>query len=76
MRNAASKPVIGKPLWQVFMEEEKSSRGGKRIGSGRKPGITDGRKQITIRIKAEILEKLKPKAAKQIRDIVEAALDT
>jgi len=49
-------------------------RGGKRVGSGRKAGVTDGRIQITVRIKAEILEKLKPKAARKIRDLIEASL--
>jgi hypothetical protein len=54
---------------KVFAQQER--RGGRRHGSGRKPGVTDGRKQITVRIKAQILEQLKPRAAKQIRDIVE-----
>jgi hypothetical protein len=54
---------------EVFTKEER--RGGKRAGSGRKPGVTDGRKQITVRIKAEILDQLQPQPAKQIRQIVE-----
>jgi hypothetical protein len=49
-------------------------KGGRRIGSGRKPGVNDGRVQITVRIKAQLLEKLKPKPARKIRDLIEAAL--
>jgi hypothetical protein len=48
-------------------------RGGQRTGSGRKRGQTDGRKQITVRIKAEILQKLAPQAAKKIREMIEAS---
>jgi hypothetical protein len=48
-------------------------RGGKRDGSGRKPGINDGRRQLTVRIKIEVLEKLGPQAALKIRKLIEAA---
>jgi len=47
-------------------------KGGKRAGAGRKAGVNDGREQITIRIKSEILAKLKPKPARKIRDLIEA----
>jgi hypothetical protein len=46
-------------------------KGGKRAGSGRKPGVTDGRRQICIRIKAEILEKLGNRPALTIRELIE-----
>jgi hypothetical protein len=59
-------------LYGALARLEKKHRGGKRAGSGRKPGVSDGRKQITIRIKAELLEKLKPKPALRIREIIEA----
>ena len=49
-------------------------RGGKRIGSGRKVGVNDGRQQITVRIKSEILDKLKPRASRKIRELIEATL--
>jgi hypothetical protein len=51
-----------------------TKRGGKRTGSGRKPGVNDGRRALTIRVKAEILEQLKPKPARRIREIIEASL--
>jgi hypothetical protein len=47
-------------------------KGGKRIGSGRKAGVTDGRRQITIRINSKLLDKLAPGAARKIRALVEA----
>ena len=49
-------------------------RGGKRAGSGRKSGATDGRRQITVRIRADLLQRLKPKPALRIREIIEASL--
>jgi Superinfection immunity protein len=45
------------------------SRGGRRQGSGRKK---DGRQQITIRIKKEIVEALKPGVPAKIRALVES----
>jgi hypothetical protein len=49
----------------------KSAHGGKRKGSGRKAGITDGRKAITVRVLPKALKRLGPKPAKKIREIVE-----
>jgi hypothetical protein len=49
-----------------------SVKGGKRIGSGRKPGVNDGRKQVTVRIKAGKLASLGQRPALAIRRIVEA----
>jgi hypothetical protein len=47
------------------------THGGKRKGSGRKAGVTDGRKAITIRILPNALKRLGPKPARKIREIVE-----
>jgi hypothetical protein len=46
-------------------------RGGARIGAGRRKV---GRRSIVVRIKAEILEKLSPNAARLIRELVEDKL--
>ena len=46
-------------------------RGGARIGAGRR---NVGRRSIVVRIKAEILEKLSPNAARLIRELVEDKL--
>jgi predicted HicB family RNase H-like nuclease len=54
--------MIGKPLWQVFMEEEtalKSTRGGRREGSGRKPRDTQ---QVTLRLSPKTIAALHAKA--------------
>ena len=51
-------------------------KGGARPGSGRKRGRTDGRRQITVRIKAEVLDKLQPGAARKIRELVERVTNT
>jgi hypothetical protein len=47
-------------------------RGGARIGAGRRKV---GRRSIVVRIKAEILEKLSPNAARLIRELVEDKLE-
>jgi len=46
-------------------------RGGARIGAGRRKV---GRRSIVVRIKAEILEKLSPNAARLISELVEDQL--
>jgi hypothetical protein len=61
-------------VYGAIARYEKKQRGGKRTGSGRKIGINDGRKQITVRIDEFVLEKLKPKPALRIREIIEASL--
>ena len=63
-------------LWgldsRTYLIAARSMKGGKRIGSGRKAGVTDGRRQITIRINSKLLDKLAPGAARKIRTLVEA----
>ena len=49
----------------------KSTHGGRRAGSGRKAGVTDGRKRIAVRIKAQVLKALGPRPARAIRSMVE-----
>jgi hypothetical protein len=49
-------------------------KGGRRKGSGRKRGITDGRVRVTVRVKKEILDSLQPKPALKIRELLEQSI--
>jgi hypothetical protein len=48
--------------------QKKSGRGGPRPGAGRKPS---GRRQIVLRVKGEIIDRLEPGATRKMRDIIE-----
>jgi hypothetical protein len=49
----------------------KGKVGGRRAGSGRKAGVTDGRVPLTVRVKKEVIERLGPRPARAIRSMVE-----
>ena len=51
----------------------KPTHGGARPGAGRKPL---GRRQLTVRIKAEILDRLGDGAAAKVRELVESNFKT
>ena len=59
---------IGPSKHLMKQPDQKSGRGGPRPGSGRKPA---GRRQIVLRIKSEIIDRLEPGAARKMRDIIE-----
>jgi hypothetical protein len=51
-------------------------KGGARPGSGRKRGQTDGRRQITVRIKAEVLEQASAWSGQENQGTVERVTNT
>lgn len=55
-------------------DSEEPTHGGRRAGSGRKAGVTDGRRRISIRIKTDVLKALGPRPARVIRALVEGWL--
>ena len=52
-------------------EFKKAKVGGRRAGSGRKRGVTDGRVPLTVRVKKEVIERLGKRPARTIREMVE-----
>ena len=49
----------------------KGKVGGRRAGSGRKRGVSDGRVSLTVRVKKEVIERLGKKPARTIREVME-----